>query len=389
MRKPEDELLPAKIENGDEPKRSPTRAAHRSAVSLKHVAEHVGLSIAAVSRVLSDAPAAQSIPLKTRERIQAAARLLNYQPNVVARSLRSQRTHTVGVMVPEVSDGYATLVLAGVEEALLKHGYFYFLVSHHHRADLRKEYLNLLLGRAVEGMIVIDTELDEQPPVPTVAVSGKHLRDGVTSVVVNHESAAMMALSHLRELGHVDIAFIKGQSFSSDTQARWDGIRHAAHALKLRIHPELVAQLEGEQANHEPGHVATRKLLAAGKPFTALFCFNDIAAIGAVLALREAGLVIPRDVSVVGFDDVETAAFQNPGLTTVRQPLRQMGVLAAETVLEQIAARRGSSGEPLPHVRQLVVEPKLVLRASTTNRCEPGQASAGSDTEAAIRVNAG
>ena len=334
-------------------------------VGLKQVAAHVGLSVAAVSRVLNESPAARSIPEKTQQRIQEAARLLNYRPNVLARSLRNKRTHTLGVMVPEVSDGYATLVLAGIEEALLRHGYFYFLVSHHRRKELLDEYQHLLVARAVEGIIVVDTVLHEKPSTPTIAVSGNHIRDGVTSVVVNHESAALMALEHLTRLGHDRIAFIKGQRFSSDTQARWDGIRHAARALKLTIKPTLVAQLEGDQPNHEPGYIATRSLLETQEPFTALFCFNDTAAIGAVLALREAGLRVPEDVSVIGFDDVESAAFQNPGLTTVRQPLREMGMLAAETILKQLEAGRESRVDPSAHIEQLVVEPKLIVRAST------------------------
>ena len=333
--------------------------------NLKDVAAHVGLSIAAVSRVLSDAPAARSIPEHTRQRIREAARLLKYRPNVVARSLRNRRTHTVGVMVPEVSDGYATLVLAGIEESLLRHGYFYFLVSHHHRKDLLEKYVNLLTARAVEGILVVDTTLSHKPSVPTIAVSGSHLEDGVTTVVVNHESAAMLALGHLHQLGHRHIAYIKGQSFSSDTELRWSGIRHAAKALKLRIVPSLVAQLEGDQPNHEPGYIATQQLLRAGRSFSALFCFNDTAAIGAILALREAGLQVPQDVSVIGFDDVASAAFQNPALTTVRQPLHEMGVLAAETILQQIAA--GRTEEPLvQHTKQLVVEPRLIVRASSS-----------------------
>ena len=331
---------------------------------LKHVAAHVGLSVAAVSRVLSHAPAARSIPEKTKQRIRDAARLLNYQPNALAQSLRNRRSSTIGVMVPEISEGYATLVLSGIEERLMQEGYFYFLVSHHHRQDLIESYQRLLLTRAVEGIIVVDTPLDYRAAVPMVAISGRHTRDGVTSVVVNHEVAGRLAMQHLRELGHRRIAFIKGQQFSSDTQARWQGIRHAAKALRMTIDPLLVAQLEGERPDHEPGYTATRGLLAKGLPFTALFAFNDTAAIGAVLAIRETGLRVPEDISVVGFDDVQSAAFQNPALTTVRQPLRKMGIIAAETILAEIAQLHA---QPTTHLRpeRLIVDPEFVVRAST------------------------
>ncbi len=331
--------------------------------SLKSVAAHLGLSTAAVSRVLSGAPAAQSIPAATQQRILAAAELLNYQPNIFGRSLRHRRSFTIGVMVPEVSEGYATLVLSGIEERLLQAGYFYFVISHHHRPDLIHKYRQLLLGRAVEGIIAVDTPVDQRPPVPTVTVSGHHTFEGVTNIALNHKLAALLALEHLNGLGHKQIAFIKGQEFSSDTEARWQAIRHAAAQHDIHVQPELVVQLEGESPTHEPGYFATQRLLADGAAFTALFAFNDTSAIGAVRALREAGLRVPQDVSVVGFDDVQSAAFQNPGLTTVRQPLQKMGVIAAQTVLQQIM-----TPAPELHAKHLVVDPELIVRGST---CPP------------------
>lgn len=333
--------------------------------SLKALAEHLGLSSAAVSRVLNSAPAARSIPPRTQERIFAAAKELNYRPNLFARSLRNRRSQTIGVLIPEMSEGYATLVLSGVEDRLMEAGYFYFLVSHRHRPEMIARAQGLLLERAVEGVIAIDTLLERECPVPTVAVSGHHEPTGVTQISLNHTMAAELALRHLVGLGHRRIAFIKGQRFSSDTEARWRAIRQAAAGLELAVLPKLTAVLEGEDPSHMSGYEATRRLLAAEERFTALFAFNDVSAIGAVRALREAGLRVPEDVSVVGFDDVQSAAFQNPALTTVRQPLRQMGVLAAEMVLAQIA---DGAGAP----RNVVVDPELVARGSTAVARETG-----------------
>lgn len=332
------------------------------AVSLKQLAEHLGLSSAAVSRVLNAAPTARSIPKATQERIFAAARELNYRPNVYARSLRNRRSQTIGVLVPEISEGYATSVLAGIEHQLLQADFFYLLVSHRHRPEAIERSQRLLLERSVEAIIGIDTLLPHPSPVPTVTISGHHEPEGVTNILLNHRRAAELAVGHLKGLGHRNLAFIKGQSFSSDTEARWEGIRHAMQLAGLRVNPVLVAQLEGDQPTHEPGYFATQRLLAREHRFTALFAFNDISAIGAIRALREAGLRVPQDVSVVGFDDVQSAAYQNPALTTVRQPLRTMGILAAETALQQIAAPTAT------HARQLVVDPELVVREST---CPP------------------
>lgn len=329
-------------------------------MSLKSLAEHLGLSKTAVSFVINRSPRAKSIPQRTQELIRKTARELNYRPNHLARSLRQQRSYTIGVLVPEISEGYAALVMSGIEDHLLQEGYFYFVVSHRHRNELIEEYPLLLQQRAVEGLIAVDTALSEGVQVPLVAVSGHRDVPGVTNIVVDHARAATLALEHLTKLGHRQMAFIKGQEFSSDTAVRWDSVCRAAAELGIQIKNRLVAQLEGESSSPELGYLVTKKLLASGEPFTALFAFNDISAIGATQALREAGRRIPEDVSVVGFDDIQSAAFQNPGLTTVKQPLRQMGVLAAETLLQRINAPVKQ-----PYPKEIIVQPELMIRGST------------------------
>jgi DNA-binding LacI/PurR family transcriptional regulator len=329
-------------------------------VSLKSLAAHLGLSQAAVSLVINRAPGAKSIPHRTQELIRKAARELNYRPNHLARSLRQQRSYTIGVVVPEISEGYAALVMSGIEDHLLQEDYFYFVVSHRHREELIEEYPLLLQQRAVEGLIAVDTAIAGAAQVPLVAVSGHREVPGVTNIVLDHPRAATLAMEHLTKLGHTRIAFIKGQEFSSDTAVRWDAVRNSANELAVSIKDSLVGQLEGESSSPELGYQVARQLLASGENFTALFAFNDISAIGAIQALREAGKRIPEDVSVVGFDDIQSAAFQNPALTTVRQPLREMGMLAAQTLLERINAPT-----KMQYPKEIVVEPSLVVRGST------------------------
>ena len=336
------------------------RKASGQGVSLKSLAEHLGLSQAAVSLVINRSPGAKSIPHRTQELIRQAAQKLNYRPNHLARSLRQQRSYTIGVVVPEISEGYAALVMSGIEDHLLQEGYFYFVVSHRHRDELIEEYPLLLQQRAVEGLIAVDTAIARAAQVPLVAVSGHRDVPGVTNIVLDHARAAELAMEHLTKLGHRQMAFIKGQAFSSDTAIRWESVCSAAQALGVTINDRLVGQLEGESSSPELGYQVTKKLLASAEPFTALFAFNDISAIGAIQALREAGRHIPQDVSVVGFDDIQSAAFQNPALTTVRQPLRAMGMLAAETLLRRIAAPPEA-----PYPKEIVVQPELICRAST------------------------
>ncbi|HSY03788.1 MAG TPA: LacI family DNA-binding transcriptional regulator [Acidobacteriaceae bacterium] len=327
---------------------------------MKGLAAHLGLSPTTVSRVLNHSGGEFRIAAKTQERVIKAAAQLNYEPNAFARGLRKRRSFTIGVMVPEISEGYSAQVLGGIEDALLQEEFFYFVVSHRHRADLLEGYPRLLLSRSVEGIIAVDTPIHQDLPVPVVAVSGHSRKHHIVTIELDHLAAAKLALSHLHDLGHRRIAFIKGQTFSSDTRVRWEAIRKTCSTLDIRVHPELVVQLEGTAPGSEPGLIATRKLLSGGHRFTAIFAFNDASAIGAFNALHEAGLHVPRDVSVVGFDDIPSAATMHPSLTTVRQPLRAMGQSAAETLLRLIR-----SGPALPYPPSILVSPAFVKRHST------------------------
>jgi len=337
-------------------------------VTLRQVAAKVGLSSATVSLVLNQAPTAASIPAETQERIFAAARELDYRPNYLARSLRSRRTFSLGVLVPEISEPYAAEVMSGIEGHLLETSYHYLVASHRRsNVSLLHEYLDLMRDRAVEGLILVASELHESPALPAVVVSGHVPLAGVTNVVIDHDRAASATLGHLRELGHERVAFLKGQPGSSDTEDRWRAYREAAKAMGITMHPELTVQLSGEPAlatfspadGYEEGNAFARVLLDRGAKFTALVAFDDVSAIGAIRAFLDAGLRVPEDVSVVGFDDIQSAAYHNPSLTTVRQPLREMGALAARLLLERI-----DGGETKPQAF-VTVEPQLVVRGST------------------------
>jgi LacI family transcriptional regulator len=329
-------------------------------VTLKELARILDLSPATVSRVLNGQASAFRIAEQTQSRVLHAAALYGYAANAVARSLRQKHTYTIGVIVPEISEGYSTTVLSGIEDELSKDGFFYFVVSHRHRAELLEGYPRMLMSRSVEGIIAVDSAIDNELPVPLVSVSGHERRDGVVNIELDHDKAAEFALTHLQSLGHTDIAFIKGQAFSSDTGCRWQAIVEAARKLDIRIHPRLVVQLHGADPGPGPGAEVTRQLIQTGLPFTAIFAFNDLSAMGAILALREVGLRVPQDVSVLGFDDILAATTNNPPLTTIHQPLRAMGQAAASTLLGLI---RDEITRPRPG--GITVHPKLVVREST------------------------
>ena len=341
-------------------------------VTLKTIATHLGLTPGTVSAALNNSAASRSIPEHTKQRILAAARELNYKPNFFARSLRLQRTFTIGVIAEEIGDAYGSMIISGIEQHLRQHNFFFLTVIHRHDKKLLQTYSQMLQARGVEGFITVDTSISDQPALPTVAVAGHQRVPGVTNIVLDHKRAAQLALGHLRELGHEEIAFVKGQIFSSDSEVRWAAITEVAKELGIRVRPELTVQVESSDSTPAVGYPIGKQLLARKRPFTALFAYNDITAIGATWAFHEAGLRVPDDISVVGFDDIPGAAFANPPLTTVRQPLLRMGQIAAQTVIDRIEGR----GEDLA---EIAIEPEFVTRQSTA--LAPGH-SAGSATPA-------
>jgi DNA-binding LacI/PurR family transcriptional regulator len=272
----------------------------------------------------------------------------------------------VGVLVSEMSEGYFTLVMNGVEEYLLAAKYFYFLASHYWQPLLLEKYPKMLLERSVDGLLLVNSPTPPLVHVPMVSISGHEAVAGVTYVQLNHKQAARLALKHLADLGHRRIAFMRGQEQTLDTDYRWREIMETARACGIEIHEELLIKLTENSWSPALGYGPVKALLSRTKNFTALFAFNDISAVGAIRALHEAGLRVPDDVSVIGFDDVLSAPFGIPSLTTVRQPLREMGKMGAEFLINRI------NHPNVPYPPQVIVQPELVIRESTakaSSRC--------------------
>jgi DNA-binding LacI/PurR family transcriptional regulator len=359
---------------------SSSSSAKPGHVNLKMLAEYLQLSQTTVSLVLNNSPSAKSIPQETRQRVLDAAEKFNYRPNYFARSLRQSKSMSVGVLAPDLSEGYFTRVISGVTEELTLAKYFYFTACHDWRPELMEEYPRMLVERAVDGFLLLNTSVEIDSPVPVVTISahgaqhesGSEAGPGITHIVLDHLRAAELALTHLHELGHRRIAFMRGPSAIPDSAYRWEGIQQAAQSLGLIIHQELVTSIDSigsigwasASGNHpmspEIGYLPTKALLHTTRDFTAIFCFNDIAAIGAIRALKEAGLSVPDDVSIVGFDDIQSAAYSTPSLTTVQQPLKEMGKLGARILLERIA-----NPEKTELAAEIVMQPALIVREST------------------------
>jgi DNA-binding LacI/PurR family transcriptional regulator len=345
-----------------------TVATPQGHVNLRMLAEHLGLSQTTVSLVLNHSPSAKSIPQETRNRVVEAAKRLNYRPNYFARSLRQSRSMSVGVLAPDLSEGYFTRVMSGVVEELTDAHYFYFTACHDWKKDLIEKYPRMLVERAVDGFLLLNTATEQLAvPVPVVAISAHSAAENVTNIVLNHHQAARQALTHLYGLGHRRIVIMRGPRVIPDSEFRWKSIEEVAQEIGLKLDPALVVHIDAAwsmKAGQHPmapeiGYKPMAALLERTRAFSAVFCFNDISAIGAIRALKDAGLSVPGDVSVVGFDDILSAAYATPSLTTVRQPLHEMGRRGAQVLLERIADREKK------FTAEIVMSPELVVREST------------------------
>jgi LacI family transcriptional regulator len=343
-------------------KKNQSLSNHATAATRKAVSKHVRLTQGTLSTVLNNSLACRSVPERTKRRIFAAARELEHKPNDLARTFRVKRSSTIGVIAAEVGDPYGQLIIRGIERHLRANGFFYLTAVHRYHNELLESYSRLLLERGVEGFITIDTPIVREPPLPTVAVAGHRPFASVTNIVLDHKAAAFSALRHLLENGHREFAFMKGPVISSDTESRWQSIVEASRELGIRIHPDRVVELNESQAcaarAPEYAYPFAKELLSRNRAFTALFAFNDNSAIAAISAFQDAGLRVPENVSVIGFDDIPLASYSNPTLTTVRQPLQKMGEIAARTLLDRIENRSEYAAE-------IAIETELIVRQST------------------------
>jgi DNA-binding LacI/PurR family transcriptional regulator len=255
-----------------------------------------------------------------------------------------------------------------VEELTAAH-YFYFTACHDWKKELIEKYPRMLVERAVDGFLLLNTPADQiSVPVPVVAISAHSAAENVTNIVLDHHKAVEQALLHLHSLGHRRIAFMRGPKAIPDSEYRWDAIQKVAGEIGIKIDAGRVIRIDSDgwsmKTGYHPmapeiGYKPMQSLLKKTKDFTAIFCFNDIAAIGAIRALKDSGLSVPGDVSVVGFDDIQSAAYATPSLTTVRQPLAEMGKRGAQVLLERIADREKA------FAAEVVMTSELVVREST------------------------
>lgn len=324
--------------------------------TIDDVAARSGVSTATVSRVLSG-----SVPARpeTRDRVLAAARELDYHPSSVARALKRRETRTIGLLVTDITNPFYPQLVRAIESAAHERGYGIVLANGGDDAVRELEHLGLLIERRVDGIVIVSSRMTRRHaarlraiPVPVVLVNDTVLGSGIPTVTTAHRHGARMAAEHLIGLGHVRIAHIGAPADQAASSQRRLGVRDALRAAGL---DELrVAIGDGGVAG---GASATEALMSTD--ITGIVAYNDLSAIGALRALHRAGIGVPEEISVVGFDDIDLAAWTDPPLTTVRQPTDNLGRWAVEHLVDRLADGTGPVGRPAS------LEPSLVVRGST------------------------
>ncbi len=323
------------------------------------VAERAGVSIATVSRVLNDLP---HVSPRIRKRVWRAIKELDYQPNRTAQRLRAKQSRVLGLIISDIQNPFFTAIVRGIEDVAYKHGYSVILCNSDENLEKERLYLNVMRAEAVAGVILASTgesnplvaDLLEQP-IPVVAIDRRLRNRGVDAVLAANVDGARQAVSHLLELGHRRIGFV-GLPLSRTPGKE----RHAGYVATLREHGLAVSRpiVRFADAKQQGGYDATCRLLQISPIVTALFVANNLMTLGALDAIRERGLRIPEDISVVGFDDMPWAALLQPPLTVLAQPTYDIGRTAAELLFERLA----SADKPATSIQ---LPTTLVVRGST------------------------
>jgi len=338
--------------------------------TIYDVARLAGVSTATVSRALNGTG---QISAATRAAIDAAVERLGYRPNTIARSLVKRTTQTIAVMVPDIADPFYPALVKAIQALADEQSYTILLCTSEGDPEREENYLDLLRAKQVDGALVDGLVLPRarlahfvEEGFPMVSLDRDIDFPSIPLVQVNNRLGAQLATEHLVRLGHTRIAHVTGRTHVRISAERQSGYEEELTRLGVPVDPALVA---AGDFTEEGGYRATLELLERRPSFTALFAANDVSALGALRALSESGKRVPDDVSVVGFDDLWLAAYLTPPLTTIRQPLAEIGRLATELLIDVLRGKRRSR-----RVRH-ILRPELVVRASTARAPGPATTS--------------
>lgn len=328
--------------------------------TIEDVAKLAGVSIATVSRVINNLGGVRE---ETKKKIKNAIEELNYIPNQVARSMVKKKTKTIGVIIPDIRNPFFPLLVSGIEQSAREKGYFTMLSNTNESVDIEIETLKIFQERGVDGLIV--TTADEngkhlkeiiESGIPIVAVDRQIKQFEIDTVLVGNYDGAYQATRHLIYQGHKEIAIICGPLNTTPGLERFNGYKRALQDYNLEINSKWILQGDFRESS---GYELTKKLFKTSDHIpTAIFSSNNLMTLGCIKAIQDMGLCIGKDISLVGFDDIEVATFINPKLTVISRPMEKLGEVAFELLYERM------SNKTFLNKRQYVLSPELVIRGS-------------------------
>ncbi len=340
----------------------PSTGATRIRATITDVASEAGVHPSTVSRVLT-AHVGSTIRPATRQRVLAAADRLGYRPSALARSLRLQRTLTLGMLVPDITNPFFSSIIKGAEDAARQRGYNLILCNSEDEPQREATYLRVLRERQVDGLLIASSQMADdtiaelrEEAFPFVLLNRATRSAEDLAVVVDNHAAAFGVVAHLAALGHGRVGHIAGPQNTTTGVDRRAGYRAGVVAHGLASEPELI--IEATAFSEEAGHRALGNMLSGAARPTAVFAANDLIAIGMLQRLRQMGAHVPGDLSIVGFNDIPLAGLLEPALTTVRVPQLQMGLAGVHLLIDRL------EGRPIGDVR-LTLPTELIVRASS------------------------
>ena len=333
-------------------------------VTIKDIAAKTGFSPTTISLVLNNKKLAKYISAATKQIVKQAAEEMGYRPNIFARSLRARKSFMVGLVVYDILDPYCAPIVKQIESSLIAQSYTMLISDVSYNESRYQDALDVLSWRRVDGIVAIANHFPLQMDAlrkaaqytPVVVIGRTCHEKELPYFVVGDAEGGYMSARHLLDLGHRHIGFIWDEASYEWSQLRWQGVSKAMKEAGVPIDPAMVVRIQEKSA--DAGYEATRKLLASGLPLTAVCAINDLTAFGAIRACIDGGRAVPDDISVIGFDDLALARHYNPPLTTIAQPLVELGTLATKALLQKMASQTKK-------VASRTLKPALVERRST------------------------
>lgn len=335
-------------------------------VTLQQLAQVAGVSVSTVSRALNDSD--HAVNQNTRQRILTLAKQLGYRPNVMARSLKTDRTFSIGIIVDNIVSPFTPTMIRGIQDYLKTFGYFSLIINTDWNPEMEAEAVHDLISRSIDGIIFVESWLRE--PNPTLDVANKpyvfvHRLFGTAernAVSVDDFYGGRVATEHLIQLKHRRIALISGPPGWGSSENRLRGYRAALEHAGIPFEPACVYEGDWEV---QSGFAAAKYLLTLSDPPTAIFAANDLMALGAIYALQESGRRVPDDVAVVGYDDREIASIARPSITTVSLPCYEMGTQSAKLLLRLLHSKTSGLDHEAESAKPVKIKGKLLVRESS------------------------